>query len=99
MREDNSFIMGVITTIIIVSSIWGIGSSGKYKGLTAKKWYDGYSECESSLYRYENALDEANSNIDELNQNVKNAKYSAWESYENMGNSLEDLETVNNIEP
>ncbi len=45
---------------------------------------DSYEEI---LDDYKDALDQANSNIDE-------AKWSAWESYEDMGDALDFLETV-----
>lgn len=46
------------------------------------------SDSEDELSSYEDALDKANSNIED-------AKSSAWDSYEEMGQALDDLDTVN----
>lgn len=45
------------------------------------------SRLKDDLYEYEYALGQANSNIEE-------AQWYAWESYEDMGYALENLETV-----
>lgn len=44
-------------------------------------------EIQASSDRYEEALNQANYNIEE-------AKFSAWDNYESMGNALDNLETV-----
>lgn len=46
-------------------------------------------------YRY--SLDEANENIEEANSQIENAQWSAWESYEEMGEALDNLYTVDTI--
>ncbi len=46
------------------------------------------STLEYEKSSYEDALEEANSNIEE-------AKWYAWESYQEMGDALDYLETVN----
>lgn len=45
------------------------------------------SGLKNSLYEYEYALGQANSNIEE-------AQWYAWESYDDMGYALDNLETV-----
>lgn len=52
---------------------------------------------ESRLDDYSSALGEANDNIDEANSYIEDAKSSAWSSYEDMGNALENLQTVSNV--
>lgn len=49
---------------------------------------DQISTLEYEKSSYEDALDEVNSNIEE-------AKWYAWESYQEMGDALDYLETVN----
>lgn len=48
---------------------------------------DQNAELEDMLSEYEEALNQANNNIEE-------ASWYAWESYEDMGYALESLETV-----
>lgn len=92
MTENKS--SGLITILVLVIFYLLFFHQQKYEGLTASEWFDEYSDAESKLsdleeqlYSYEYALDEANSNIDE-------AKYYAWESYDEMGEALDTLETV-----
>ena len=58
-----------------------------YNGQTAEEWADEaaywYSEAENT----QEALDQAN-------RNIEDAKYYAWESYDEMGEALDYLETV-----
>ncbi|HSR88940.1 MAG TPA: hypothetical protein VLK22_00880 [Candidatus Udaeobacter sp.] len=55
------------------------------------------SILQSDLSRYEYALDDANEQIEQANNNIEDAKGYAWESYDDMGTALENLETVDNI--
>lgn len=91
--EENSG-LGWIILIVMVVVFLIAGSSAKYDGMTAEEWFNEYDstetelqECQDNLSDYEDALDTANSNIED-------AKYYAWESYYDMGYALEDLETV-----
>lgn len=59
----------------------------KYEDMTAEEWFNEYDEAQSQLESTKEALDQANSNIEE-------AKYYAWESYDDMGYALDNLETV-----
>lgn len=74
--------------LIFGAVIWFLSNQGKYEGETAEYWYNAYDESESRIQDYKDALEQANTNIDD-------AKYSAWESYEEMGDALDGLETVN----
>jgi hypothetical protein len=86
-NSGGGFFTGVVVTLIVVSLIWGIGSGGKYEGQTAQEWYDENSSTEEDLQSYKSALDQANSNIED-------AKSEAWSDYNNMGYTLDNLETV-----
>ena len=46
---------------------------------------------------YQYALDQANENIDEANSIIENAQNYAWSSYEEMGDILSNLTTVDTI--
>lgn len=46
---------------------------------------------------YQYALDQANENIDEANSMIENAQGYAWSSYQEMGEALDNLETVDTV--
>lgn len=48
-----------------------------------------------SAYQY--ALNEANENIDEANSIIEDAQGYAWSSYEEMGDVLDNLTTVDTV--
>lgn len=96
MDEDNksNWIGGIIGILIVGAIIWWFSGAGKYEGRTAEEWFNVYDyetarneELENRLSDYQTALEEANSNIE-------NAKGYAWESYEDMGDALDSLDTV-----
>ncbi len=49
------------------------------------------------LDRIETALEEANSNIEEANSNIEDAQGYAWSNYQEMGEALENLTTVDTV--
>jgi len=57
--------------------------------IIALGWYK-YDKLQTKLEDYKYALDEANSSIED-------AQSYAWSSYEDMGDTLENLETVNTV--
>lgn len=73
--------------LVIVLGYFAFFHQQKYEGLTAEEWFYEYADAEDRASEYEDALDQANSNIE-------NAKYYAWESYEEMGDALDYLEPV-----
>ncbi len=46
---------------------------------------------------YQSALQQANENIDEANSIIEDAQNYAWSSYEEMGNALDNLTTVDTV--
>jgi len=50
-----------------------------------------------SLDEYQSALQQANQGIEEANSTIEDAQSYAWSSYEDMGNALENLYTVDTI--
>ncbi|KKS52542.1 MAG: hypothetical protein UV19_C0018G0003 [Parcubacteria group bacterium GW2011_GWA2_42_28] len=81
--------------ILVIMLIWSIFFyKDKYEGQTAEEWFNEYDyqvavneNLESRLSDYQDVLQEANNNIDE-------AKWYAWESYDEMGEALDNLDTV-----
>lgn len=49
------------------------------------------------LDEYQSALSEANDNIDSANSNIEDAQGYAWSSYEEMGEALDNLSTVDTV--
>ena len=56
------------------------------------------SEYKGELYDYEDALDEANSNIEDANLYIEDAQSYAWSSYDDMGDALDNLTTVDTVD-
>ena len=51
----------------------------------------------SQLDEYQYALDQANANIEDANSIIEDAQGYAWSSYQEMGEALDDLQTVDTI--
>jgi hypothetical protein len=54
-------------------------------------------KLEIAVEDYSHALNEANDNIEEANSNIEDAQSYAWSDYEDMGNALESLSTVDTV--
>jgi hypothetical protein len=77
---------------------------GKYQGENAEYWYSQYDEANSNnedlqkkIEDLQSSLDEANSHIDDANDQIETAKYNSRDSYEEMNDSLDSLETVSKV--
>lgn len=57
------------------------------------------ADLSRELRNYESALDEANDNIEQANSYIEEAQWYAWESYEEMGEALDNLQTVDTVTP
>lgn len=99
MKESttNSFALGAVAATIVIIIFWGIGGGGRYEGQSAQDWVDDYDSCSSTLSDYEDALVEANDNIDEANYMIEDAQSYAWQNYYDMGYALENLSTIDNV--
>lgn len=56
------------------------------------------SALRSRVYDYSDALEEANDNIRQANSTIEDAQSYAWYDYRTMGETLENLETVSEID-
>lgn len=84
--------------ILIIAVVWSLFfHKQKYEGMTAEEWYNENSSTQETLQNYKDALEEANNNIEEANSNIEDAQGMAWESYDDMGYTLEDLNTVDTV--
>lgn len=59
---------------------------------------DRISSLESRLEKYQYALEEANSNIEDANSIIEEAQSYAWSSYNDMGDVLDNLSTVETVD-
>lgn len=50
-----------------------------------------------SLDEYQSALQQANGNIEEANFSIEDAQSYAWSSYDDMGDALDNLTTVDTV--
>jgi len=79
--------------LIIAVLILGLLILGKfYKDLRSEN-----EELSSLVDDYEYSLDEANDNIEDANSTIEDAGAYAWESYEEMGEALENMSTVDTV--
>ena len=77
---------GWLFVVLIVLSIWFWSDHHKLTG-QIQTLQDKVYELDNKVNSYSDALDQANSNIDD-------AKGYAWSSYDDMGYALDNLETV-----
>lgn len=54
-------------------------------------------QLRSEITDYEYALEEANNNIEEANSYIEDAQGYAWSSYQEMGEALDNLMTVETV--
>lgn len=101
MKSKDAHTILIFALLLIVFILFSSIYRQKFEGQTAGEWYEAFvqestinlqtnskiADLENELEDYENALQEANSVISK-------AKYHAWESYEEMGEALDNLETV-----
>lgn len=65
-----------------------------YEGQTAKEWFNAYDYETARSEELENRLTDYQTALEEANQEIEDAKWYAWESYEDMGDALDSLDTV-----
>lgn len=84
--------------VLIIALVWALFfHENKYEGRTAEEWFNEYDNQLNDNEQLKSALEEANSNIEEANDNITGAQYYAWESYEEMGDALDNLNTVDTV--
>lgn len=77
---------GWLFVVLIIFSIWFWRDHHKLTG-QIQTLQDEVYELDNKVNSYSDALDQANSNIDDANGY-------AWSSYDDMGYTLDNLETV-----
>lgn len=88
MEDNNNLITGLVIGFVI-----GIILSVIFINSSSSKNYVSQDSCDEIVSEYKDKLDEANEKINNLNSAIEDAKSSAWESYDEMGNALDNLET------
>lgn len=96
--EDSKTGYAIVCIIIgiIIGSSFG-PSRGEIENIK-EEMYVAQGRCEDVKTEYVSALEEANSNIDEANDVIYDANGYAWSSYQEMGEALENLSDVSNID-
>jgi len=96
--EENNEPKGWLTIILVIALIWAIFfHKDKYEGQTAEEWFNYYDYEVAINDELRDALQEANYNIEEANSMIDDAKWYAWESYEEMGEALDSLDNVETV--
>jgi hypothetical protein len=80
--NDNSKSNSLAWIIVIALILWLFNVHGTMRALR-----DENDNLQDEVYSYSSALDEANSNIED-------AQGYAWSTYDEMGDALDNLETV-----
>lgn len=99
-------IIGLIIGIAVICFIFSaIGDFGKYEGQTAEEWFNEYDDASAQVEELnteveglQTALQEANDNIEQANRNIESAKLYSGESYGEIVDALDYLNTVNTID-
>lgn len=94
--ENNG--QGWIIALLVGALVWALFfHKDTYEGQTAEEWFNQYDYQVEYNERLKEALEEANNNIEEANDEIEGAKWYAWESYEDMGDALDGLDTVDTV--
>lgn len=89
---------GWLIIILVVALVWALFFHKQtYKGQTAEEWFNAYDTEVSRNQELEDSLNQANDNIDEANSKIDEAKSNAWGNYYDMGDALDNLETVDTV--
>lgn len=91
-RSSKSSI-GILILLLIIAGIWIWNDHSTITNLREQN-----NALNSTIDDYKSALQDANDNIDTANSNIEDAQSSAWGTYDEMGNALDGLETVDNID-
>ena len=87
MENENRYKILSVILLIILIFVWA-----RYKDLKREM-----AESADLVDEYQYALEQANENIDEANSIIEDAQGYAWSSYEEMGDVLDNLTTVDTV--
>ena len=77
----------IYVLLVVLVLVWF-----RYDRLKKENFY-----LKDELAGYQSALDEANQNIEDANSMIEDAQSSAWSSYEEMGDALDNLQVVDTV--
>jgi hypothetical protein len=58
------FVLGVVLTMIVISSVWGIGKQGKYEKVTAEGWFYNYTQVDEKYKKLFNCVGKYVGNVE-----------------------------------
>jgi hypothetical protein len=89
-----------ISLIIIITLLWILYNYTVINRLNEEKsnLETRIQGCEYRVDDYRSALEEANNNIEEVNLIIEDAQGYVWSSYDEMGEALDNLSTVETID-
>lgn len=86
--SERAYHLIIVLLLVVSGGIYKVGQNHiEEKEKEIYVWQGIYETCSQERKNVTDALDQANSNIHD-------AKYYAWESYDEMGEALEGLEEV-----
>ena len=87
-----SFYIAAIAAIATLCS--GCSNRDDYEYTGSGNGYDRTADLEQENEALRQEADDANQRVEDANQRIEDAKSSAWDDYDSMGESLDDLEPV-----
>ena len=78
--------------ILLIAGVWIYKNTKTINDLRSDN-----QQLEDELADSQYSLEQANSNIEEANSSIEEAQGSAWGTYEEMGEALDNLTTVETV--
>lgn len=95
MEIDTKYKSAAVILLVLLVISWSSGSSNHGE---REMLEDRVSALESQVEEYQYALEEANNNIEDANSIIEEAQSYAWSSYNEMGDVLDNLTTVDTVD-
>lgn len=87
--EDSNKTKWIVSVALLGLIIWIVSLNDQINELQQEN-----ADLRGQISEYSGSLDEANSNIEQASQHIEDAQGYAWTTYQEMGEALESLETV-----
>ena len=75
--------LGGVGVLLLIATIW--------LAIIVNNQNDTIATMTNVIHRCSTAVDDANSNMGNMNTQIEDAQYSAWSNYDTMGTTLEGL--------
>lgn len=84
-----------IIAFLVGALIWAVFfHKNKFEGQTAEEWFNAYDAETARTDDLENRISDLQGALEEANSEIEEAKSYSWQSYEEMGEALENLDSI-----